>query len=114
MRLIDADFTKKTIENYIANNEVSESFVEIAGLICAMLDDCETVEAVEVVHGRWEDMYGGHYVNPRFRCSACNEKALYKFARDMLGNYKEVQELTPYCPYCMAKMDLDVSSDEKR
>ena len=64
-----------------------------------------TVDAVEVVHGRWEDEHGGKYANPRYRCSVCKKRALYKFERDLLDNWKEVQALTPNCPYCMAKLD---------
>ena len=71
-----------------------------------------TIDAVEVVHGHWEDEYGGKYANPRYRCSVCKEKALFKFERDLLGNYKEVQALTPCCPYCMAKLDEQVSLED--
>ena len=71
----------------------------------------DTVDAVEVVHGRWEDEYGGKYANPRYRCSVCKGKALYKFERDLLDNWKEVQALTPVCPYCMAKLDGGTDND---
>jgi hypothetical protein len=71
----------------------------------------DTVDAVEVVHGRWEDMWSGKYANPRYRCSVCKEKALYKSVRDILGNWKDVQELTPYCPYCMAKLEGVTDND---
>ncbi len=67
-----------------------------------------TLDAVEVVHGRWEDMYDGKYANPRYRCSACKEKALYKMEQDELLSWHEVQALTDYCPNCGAKMDGDV------
>ena len=67
--------------------------------------EAPTVDAVEVVHGRWEDEHGGKYANPRYRCSVCKERALYKFERDLLDNWKEVQALTDYCPNCGAKMD---------
>ena len=66
-----------------------------------------TVDAVEVVHGRWEDNYGGKYANPRYRCSACKENSLYKFTLDELGNWRDKQALTNYCPNCGAKMDGD-------
>ena len=65
------------------------------------------VDAVEVVHGRWEDTYGGKYANPRYRCSVCKAKSLYKLERDCLASWKEVQAFTPYCPNCGAKMDGD-------
>lgn len=64
-------------------------------------------EVAEVVHGRWEDEYDGKYANPRYRCSACKEKALYKFKKNGLDQWVEVQALTPCCPICGAKMDGD-------
>jgi hypothetical protein len=66
-----------------------------------------------VKHGRWEDIYGGKYANPRFRCSVCKEKANYKFVQDELLSWHDAQVLTPYCPYCMSKLDGGVVSDIK-
>lgn len=54
--------------------------------------------------GEWEDVYGGKYDNPRYRCSRCKEKALYKMERDVLGGWHETQALTPSCPNCGADM----------
>lgn len=54
--------------------------------------------------GRWEDVYGGKYANPRYRCPVCKERALYKFEQDVLGNWKEKQALTDFCPNCGADM----------
>ena len=68
-----------------------------------IIDETPTYAALP----RWEDEHGGKYANPRYRCSACKERALYKFERDLLDNWKEVQALTPYCPNCGAKMDGD-------
>lgn len=62
-------------------------------------------EAVKL--GKWEDEYGGKYANPRYRCSACKEKAPYEFRQDGLGSWKAVQALTPSCPNCGARMDGD-------
>lgn len=62
-----------------------------------------TVDAVEVVHGRWlYDSGSGKYF-----CSACDEYAL-SFKKDTLygGDLYEVC-LTDYCPNCGAKMDLE-------
>ena len=72
-----------------------------------MIENATTVDAVEVIHAHWEDEHGGKYANPRYRCSACKERALYKFERDLLDNWKEVQALTDYCPNCGARMDGD-------
>jgi hypothetical protein len=70
-----------------------------------MIMDAPTVDAVEVVHGRWEDVYCGRREIPRFQCSVCKEFALRKSERDWLGRWHEGQALTRYCPYCGAKMD---------
>ena len=66
-----------------------------------------TVEAVEVVHASWIDEFGGKYANPKYICSNCTLKALYKEKLDVLGNWQTVQALTDYCPNCGAKMDGD-------
>ena len=64
----------------------------------AIIENAPTVDAVEVVHGRWE--YGrweqGHWVkgNERCRCSVCHRD----FAVDNLNIWHG-------CPHCLAKMD---------
>ena len=100
VRLIDANVMR---EDWLENGE--NEYVYDTNAVLNSIDAQPTVDAVEVVHGRWEDMYGGKYANPRYRCSVCKEKALFKFERDVLDNWKEVQALTPNCPYCMAKLD---------
>lgn len=69
------------------------------------IQEAKPVESVPVLHGCWEDEHGGKYANPRYRCSVCKAKALYKFERDLLDNWKEKQALTPICPYCGAVLD---------
>ena len=106
MRLIDAHDLWYDIMMLPHNGDmISSDEVEQA------IMNAPTVDAVEVVHGRWEDAYGGKYANPRFRCSVCKEKALLKWERDCLGSYKEVQALTPICPYCSAKLDGGNNND---
>lgn len=77
------------------------------------IDTIPRVDAVEVVHGRLEDMWDGKYANPRYRCSVCKEKANYKSVQDGLLSWHDVQVLTPYCPYCMAKLDGGIDNDIK-
>ena len=72
-----------------------------------------TVDAVEVVHGRWEDVYGGKYQNKRYRCSVCKEKALFRFKQDELISWHEEQKMSNYCPNCGADMRERKDNDKK-
>ena len=54
--------------------------------------DANTVDAVEVVHGRWVDGF-------TVRCSVCNGYAPMDEDNDAW--------FTPYCPNCAAMMDGD-------
>lgn len=103
-RLIDADALKKSLRTDKGADAVGHSVVKLLK-VDNIIDETPTVDAVEVVRGRWEDEYGGKFANPRYRCSVCKGKALYKMERDVLLSWHEVQALTPICPYCMAKLD---------
>ncbi len=107
-RLIDANALIEYIN--ILRRASKTSYPKRSFVVGDVLDciyTAPTVAAVEVVHGRWEDEYSGKYANPRYRCSVCKERSLYKSVRDVLGNWKDVQALTNYCPNCGAKMDGD-------
>lgn len=60
-----------------------------------------TADVVEVKHGEWskdqEDVYWGNHLIKRY-CSICGGRPYYDRIRDTFI-------LTPYCPYCGAKMD---------
>ena len=58
-----------------------------------LIEDAPTVDAVEVVHGRWEKAFWHPY-----RCSCCGETAL-------LDRNGEFYCTSNYCPNCGAKMD---------
>ena len=111
-RLIDANALLELVQFRLPidshNAEVIAGCVDITR---RLVQNAPTVDAVEVVHGRWEDEHGGKYANPRYRCSVCKKRALYKFELDLLDNWKEVQALTPVCPYCMAKLDGGTGND---
>ena len=62
-------------------------------MISAMLDNCPTVDAVEVVHGRW--IWSEE--NECWVCSNCELSAL--------NNYRGNSTDSNYCPHCGAKMD---------
>ena len=105
-RLIDANALKA---NFVVSGEFAKDLWH-AGTIRSTIDDAPTVDAVEVVHGRWEDG----------RCSNCNEEALstswdepiydYDWEENLRYAYTETHKeyhLTDYCPNCGAKMDGD-------
>ena len=56
------------------------------------IDSQPTVDAVEVVHGRWIQDKQSKFEH-RYNCSACN--------------YRLIDEHCNYCPNCGAKMDGD-------
>lgn len=78
----------------------SREVADGACMALALLREAVPVDAVEVVHGRWE--YGkweqGHWVkgNERCRCSVCHRD----FAVDNSNIWNG-------CPHCLAKMDGD-------
>ena len=83
--------------------ELADRCLKAKGLECSVLGSvidllkaAPAVDAVEVVHGRWEDG----------ECTACGFDI-----RDMIDGESEfrswVWECVPYCPNCGAKMDGD-------
>ena len=92
-RLIDAN---ALAENWFKTNDTGTKVVELLEI-----EKAPTVDAVEVVHGRWEVDEFGHY------CTACRE-----YGPEIEGDAEIVDLLkygTPYCPNCGAKMDGDVN-----
>ena len=107
MRLIDADALYKRLKNDMRSipliEEDRDMFYHYSGYNCAMtgayleVEKQPTVDAVEVVHGRWiknenvsaSDMFLSAY----YDCSECGEEI-----SDRYGLYA-------YCPFCGAKMD---------
>jgi hypothetical protein len=79
--LIDANEAKKFAREYLANP------YEIIST-CAVIDSTPTVDAVEVVHGRWM------VNNQEAICSAC------KFT-----TFEWAEWTFNYCPNCGARMD---------
>lgn len=102
-RLIDASAVEAKIEKNFRRLVANQNKADLAAALSYVGDliiDAPTVEAVEVVHGRWlYDSGSGKYF-----CSACDEYAL-SFKKDTLygGDLYEVC-LTDYCPNCGADM----------
>ena len=107
-RLIDANALLELVQFRLPidnhNAEVISGCVDITR---RLIQNAPTVDAVEVVHGRWVDEFEGKYANPKYICSNCTLQALKKEKMDVLGNWHTEQALTDYCPNCGAKMDGD-------
>jgi hypothetical protein len=88
MRLIDADALRQTMESNLYWGLDSD------GAIMDTIDEAPTVDAVEVVHGRWEPHPNA---NGFERCSVCHDCIIYD---DWATEPKWY-----YCPNCGAKMD---------
>ena len=90
-RLIDANALIEDLEAAKANNGMGGI---VASTLIRYVKRCPTVDAAEVVHGRWIEKeycepWGGYYL---FHCSECDTP--------------NAQERN-YCPNCGAKMDGD-------
>ena len=82
MRLLDADEAKKALTGW--DTDPTDEEIEYT------IDHLPTVDAVEVVHGRWDD---------ECRCTVCGWYGEDWYKRDVY--------YFDYCPNCGAKMDGD-------
>lgn len=93
-RYIDAEKAKQELN--VANVH--------KGIVSAMqsfIDDVPTADVAEVKHGKWlleREPDGKPYC---FHCSVCDAD----FGRI------SIVSATPFCPWCGAKMDLEVAND---
>lgn len=88
-RLIDANALEKDMRAY-ADNKAYCGHVELAnGILKAVgrIDEAPTVDAVEVVHAKWESVQNG-----KGCCSNCHR-------------LDSIDSLATHCRYCGAKMD---------
>lgn len=95
-RLIDANMLKANFPIL----GISASNLWSSGGVRRAIDNAPTVDAVEVVHGRWIrreidlEHYEGYDIDD---CSVCGRNGLPWYA---------------YCPNCGAKMDLEDLNDD--
>jgi hypothetical protein len=97
-RLIDANALKDRFKLRLdwlkldVHDEYTKGLYHGCDYDMALIEEQPTVDAVEVVHGRWHEVDGETEWECHYRCSKC-------FTRSY--------ELTNYCPNCGAKMDGD-------
>ena len=109
----------ETEKRLIDANELSDAIVGIhkdikrpgaVELICLLkIAEQPTVDAVEVVHGRWERCGGDlHSSGYAIFCSVCN-KVHFVHRKYSLGGLwdKELFEQPKYCPSCGAVMESE-------
>jgi hypothetical protein len=118
-RLIDADKLLSEIHHY---DKVQKSDVWLTEDIEYLLKEQPTVDAVEVVHGRWVLTANEEQTNYRWNvtaeCSECHHSKgeiwagffpgfPQQVAKDTALTCAESVKLDNYCPNCGAKMDGD-------
>ena len=95
-RLIDANALRS---QFPSSGNFAHDLWHYSG-IWAYIDCTPTVDAVEVVHGKWEDFCG----DKMCCCSVC--KAEFD------NTCNEIHDEWYYCPNCGAKMDLKGETNE--
>ena len=105
-RYIDADALKRNLRNNDGSKILGHSVVRLFQLD-EFIDAQPTVEAVPVVHGRWQECdwveYDGHgecirYPKMGLVCTNCRNAFKKEFITARVN----------YCPNCGSKMDGDV------
>ncbi len=104
MRLIDtAPFDIKLMDVPAGSEDYKQGYVDGARHVLEEMDEAPTVNVVPVVHGKW--IITGGMKPPEYhhhhQCSICESYA------PMSPPYGVREMLTPHCPVCNAKMDLE-------
>ena len=92
-RLIDANALKKAFRTNNGADTLGHSIVKLLK-VDKIIDEQPAVDAVEVVHGHWEQ---SPHLWGFVRCSVCHDCNVWDEWRD--GNRWR------YCPQCGAKLD---------
>ena len=88
---------KKDAVNYIDEIYKLDNWLGCYAEVLDVVEQAPTVDAVEVVHGRWEQVQRWA-TKAKYRCSVCG--------REIMSATKVDIEKYPYC-HCGAKMDGD-------
>jgi hypothetical protein len=98
-RLIDADALNQRIKERLKNEL-------IIGWLCSIVDEAPTVDAVEVVHGRWEFRRSEKYSwCTDAVCTACENILDTHIENDLEYRQEAVKKKLLYCPNGGAKLD---------
>ena len=113
MRLIDADALKEDLKEskeelwkiYYGLSNHSDKQICVGQIstfaeVILRVKDAATIDAVPVVHGRWEDVQTIEHFG--VQCTACGVVAI-KVRRDLFGSFPKIT--WDYCPNCGARMD---------
>ena len=98
-RLIDANALETRMGNLCDEFGTDHLFIDA---IIYEIGTAPTVEAVEVVHGRWELHGNDDDCGCSYFCSNCHES----YEEDWFYVHGQYRHLN-YCPNCGAKMDGD-------
>ena len=93
--MIDAD---EAIERAKNSDKIVKSSIWEAGEVVEFLEDCPTVDAVEVVHGEWSTIEDDYLGLTALACSECKQEYWFEEEPPL--------KIYSYCPNCGAKMDL--------
>ncbi len=104
-RLIDANALRA---DFLAKRDMSDAAFDNCYpfyQFSLAIENATTVDAVPVVHGRWDDFadkYDKSAKKHDFRCSVCNNRASM-----FVGGTEDWWDMWKpnYCPNCGAKMD---------
>lgn len=100
MKIVDVDVLVKELQKAAAHKGLGAA---IAGIILEYIETLPAIDAVPVVHGRWESIY--RYNNGERAigtCSVCKVTGELRTKRDEFCIWYID---SPCCPNCGAKMD---------
>ena len=100
MRLIDADALSDYVMDTWGGGNIDNTAIWYGDVFTA-IHDAPTIDAVPVVHGRWEIKLLNDYQKYSVTCSICGWVGI-----DNYDSYDDPSDFN-YCPNCGAKMDLE-------
>ena len=105
-RLIDANEAYEIARGSGRHNDFARSRADLTSLE-EVLEECTTVDAVEVVHGQWKNITDFGNGDCYGFCSACA-------AEQHAQNASALKAFHRYCRWCGAKMDGERKDNERK